>query len=86
MDDRRALRERDFPENVLSALDCVTRRKGETYEVFIQRAKANPIARRVKLADLEDNMDIRRLGPLTPRDAERLAKYQRAWQCLTPTS
>lgn len=77
------LRERAFPEEILAALDCVTRREDETYEAFVERTKTNPVARRVKLADLEDNMDVRRLGPLTPKDADRLAKYQRAWRRLT---
>jgi len=45
--------------HLLRALDCVTRGKGEAYEAFVLRSKANPIARKVKLADLDDNMDIR---------------------------
>jgi hypothetical protein len=36
----------------------------------------------VKRADLEDNMDIRRLPELTDRDVERLRKYLRAWQYI----
>jgi hypothetical protein len=38
----------------------------------------NPLAKKVKLADLEDNLDIRRLGVLTEKDRARLAKYERA--------
>jgi len=79
------LRERGLPESVLQALDGLTRREGESYEAFVARAAANPIARRVKLADLEDNMDLRRLAELTPRDAERLARYHRAWALLLGT-
>mgnify|MGYP003350332635 CR=1 FL=1 len=37
------------------------------------------LARRVKLADLEDNMDIRRMIGVTPKDMERLARYRKAW-------
>ena len=44
--------------------------------------RPNPIARRVKLADLEDNMDIRRMIGVTPKDMERLARYRRAWSVL----
>src|SRR4051812_38119694 len=53
-----ALRKLGYAEEVLAALDCVTKRDGERYEDFIERAATNPVARRVKLADLEDNMDV----------------------------
>src|SRR5688572_15682369 len=55
------LRKLCFSEEVLAALECVTKRDGEGYEQFVQRAAANPVARKVKLADLKDNMDLRRL-------------------------
>jgi (p)ppGpp synthase/HD superfamily hydrolase len=76
------LRRLGYSDEVLAALDCVTRCKGESYEAFIERAAQNPVARRVKLADLEDNMDVRRLTEVTEKDAERLAKYVRAWRRL----
>ena len=76
------LRGLGYPEDVLSALDCLTRREGETYEAFIERVLPHPLARRVKLADLEDNMDVRRLPAVTARDAERLARYRAAWARL----
>jgi len=47
---------------VLVALEGVTRSEGETCEDVIRRSLAHPVARRVKLADLEDNLDIRRLA------------------------
>jgi (p)ppGpp synthase/HD superfamily hydrolase len=72
------LRRRGYPDPVIEAVDCLTRRHDETYEQFIERAIANPIARRVKLADLEDNMDIRRLHEVSEKDRERLNRYIRA--------
>jgi len=42
----------------------------------------NAIASKVKLADLEDNMDMRRLSALTEHDTQRLHKYHRAWLVL----
>jgi (p)ppGpp synthase/HD superfamily hydrolase len=72
------LRRLGYPEPVVTAVDCLTRREDETYEEFVERAGANSIARRVKLADLEDNMDIRRLPAVTERDRERLERYIRA--------
>ena len=76
------LRREGFPEEVLDALDRLTKRDGETYDDFIKRASADPTARRVKLADLEDNMDVRRLATVGERDAARLTKYLRAWREL----
>jgi (p)ppGpp synthase/HD superfamily hydrolase len=72
------LRRLGYPEPVVTAVDCLTRREDETYEQFTERAASNPIARRVKLADLEDNLDIRRLSTVTERDRERLERYIRA--------
>lgn len=76
-DDLRAL---GYAEELLQALDCLTRRPEESYEQFIERASANPLARRVKRADLEDNMDIRRLPTIGEKDLERLNRYIAAWR------
>jgi (p)ppGpp synthase/HD superfamily hydrolase len=76
------LRALGYPEQVLGALDCLTKREGESYEAFIERLRPHALARRVKLADLEDNMDVRRLTAVTPKDAERLARYRAAWARL----
>lgn len=78
-----SLRELSYPEEVLCALECLTKREGETYEQFVERIEANPIARRVKIADLEDNLDLRRLPRLTEEDLERVRKYQNAWLRLS---
>lgn len=77
------LRARGFPTEVVTAIDCLTRREGELYEAFIERAAVHPLARRVKLADIDDNLDVRRLDALTERDRERLDRYRRAWLRLT---
>jgi hypothetical protein len=52
----------------------------------VERLKPHPMARRIKLADLEDNSDIRRLSGIEERDLERLRKYHRAWQILRPSA
>ena len=77
------LREKGFSEEVLEAVECVTNRAGESYEEFIKRAGKNPIARRVKIADLEDNMNIQRIGEITQKDLERLEKYHKSWRTLS---
>src|SRR5258708_4042658 len=57
--------------------------QGHVFGVRLARAAANRIARKVKLADLEDNMDVRRIDDLADRDLERIRKYHRAWRILT---
>ncbi|MCA9792694.1 MAG: HD domain-containing protein [Candidatus Eremiobacteraeota bacterium] len=71
-----------FPAEVVEAVDGLTRRADESYDEFIERAAVNPIARVVKKADLEDNMDLRRLAELGPKELERLARYRRVWERL----
>lgn len=76
------LREQGYPPAVVTAVDALTRRDDETYEEFVLRAKADPIARRVKMADIQHNIDVRRLNAVTAKDAERLERYRRAWFVL----
>jgi len=75
--------EMDYPDNVVEALRHVTKRDGESYQEFAERAGRHPIARQVKIADLEDNMDVTRLEAVTEEDVKRLAKYRRAYRKLT---
>lgn len=76
------LRGQGFPEDIIAGVLSVTKREGESYEDFVARAAKNPIGKEVKRADLEDNMDIRRLKEITDGDVVRLRKYLRAWQSL----
>lgn len=77
------LREKGYSEQVLEAIDCLTKRDGEDYDEYLTRSMSNLIARKVKIADLEDNMDIRRFDVLKEEDLKRLNKYLRAWKYLT---
>ena len=71
------LRAAGFDDEICDAIDSLTRRPDEIYEDMIARVAANPIARRVKLADLEDNMDPRRRLD-GAREAERQGRYREA--------
>lgn len=62
--------------------DRPIRPRSHTFE-FARRAGSHPLARQVKIADLEENMDVTRLNEVGEEDAKRLAKYLRAWQQLT---
>ncbi len=66
------LRAEGCPEAVVLAVLALTKREGEAYEDFVQRAAANPIARAVKIADVADNSDETRLAKLPPEQATRL--------------
>ena len=69
------LRAAGYSEQVCAAVDCLTRRAGETYEEMIERVATNPLARHVKLADLADNLDPNRQVPADSASAERHARY-----------
>jgi (p)ppGpp synthase/HD superfamily hydrolase len=71
-----------YGDEICEAVDCLTRRDKEKYEDMITRVAANPLSRRVKLADLEDNMDPKRQLD-GPAGAEHLAKYQAACKRLS---
>ena len=77
-----------FSTKVIEALRCVTKlSENEPYDKFIARVKENPLAVAVKLNDLTDNMDIRRLPYISDKDVKRLKKYLKAYKQLieTPT-
>ena len=72
-----------FTTEIIEALKCVTKlSEDEPYDAFIERVKTNPLAVAVKIKDLADNMDIRRLNELTEKDFKRLQKYHRAYKEL----
>lgn len=67
----------------LDALHAITRREGEVYRDYIERCGANPLARRVKLSDLEDNLSQERMAALPERERLGLGKrYVKAMRYL----
>ena len=77
------LTEEGFSQEIISALRCVTKlSENENYDDFIDRVKKNPLAVAVKINDLTDNMDIRRLPYLSDKDVKRLKKYLKAYKRL----
>lgn len=66
-------------QRVCLGVHALTRTADETYEEYIDRVALNSDARRVKIEDLTDNMDVRRLAELTEKDIKRLQKYHRAY-------
>jgi DNA-binding phage protein len=72
----------NFPARIVEAVTAITKIKGEDYNAYLARVKANPIARAVKLADLTHNMMIERIPAPTDKDHKRLEKYKRAYEEL----
>ena len=77
------LRNEGFSEEVVSAVECLTKQDGENYDSYIERISFNPLAVKIKLADLEDNRDLTRLPEVTDKDLERIEKYDKALEKLT---
>ena len=76
------LQEEGFTETVIASLRALTKQKGESYEAYIQRITEDRIATKVKLADLQHNMDLNRLEKVTETDRKRFKKYQKSRQVL----
>ena len=70
-----------FPYDVINAINLLTKRDGEMYSDYIGRIKKNPIATKVKLADLAHNMDKTRCID-NPVKVELLEKYLMAYTIL----
>ena len=78
-----ALRTEGFCTEVIEGVAVLTHGKDETYDDYLTRVKSNPLALKVKLADLNDNMNLERLPYVTGKDTARLIKYKRARSFLT---
>ena len=69
------LRREGFTDQVVAAVEALTKREGETRIDAAKRAAADPIARVVKLADNAENMDLSRIPEPTEKDLRRLDQY-----------
>jgi len=72
-----------FPNEIIEVLKCVTKiSDDENYDEFVERTKQNKTAIKVKLNDLTDNLDLRRLKQITEADIPRINKYLKAYHYL----
>lgn len=76
------LRAQGFEESVVQAVDCLTHRRGEPRETYLNRIAQNPLAVRVKLADLAHNSDLSRIPHPVQEAYERAARYRREMEYL----
>ena len=71
-----------IPSTVVGAVLALTKNDGENYDQFIDRVLKNKLAAKVKIADIEDNINLLRLGSVSDADLQRVTKYHRSWQKL----
>ena len=72
-----------LPETVVTAIQILSKKKGQDYQTYLENVKSNPLARVIKLADLKHNSDLSRLPSITAEDRERLKKYKKAIDFLS---
>jgi hypothetical protein len=71
-----------FSDRQVAALKLLCHDDAVPYLEYVKAIRSNPIARKVKLADLRHNSDLTRLNVVTPRDIERAETYQKAMDLL----
>lgn len=72
-------------ENVVIALWLLDKNNHKDYETMIKHIERNSIAKKVKIADLEHNMDLRRIingNDMSEKDMKRIKKYMWSWNYL----
>lgn len=76
------LKTEGIPGDVLDLVERLSRYNHQSYEEFIELIIEDHTAIKIKLADLEDNMDMRRLPAISIDDINRLKKYHHYWLYL----
>lgn len=77
------LLEEGFPNEIVFAVECLTKQPDQDYSDFVRQTERSPLAVAVKMNDLRDNMDLRRFTKLlNEKDVKRLNKYLSAYRYL----
>ena len=71
-----------YSAEIVDAVKYLTKAKEEEYEDFIERIKGNTLAIKIKIADLEDNLNFERIKEPGEDDLKRYEKYRRALAVL----
>ena len=74
-----------FSIEIINALRLMTHDPAVPYLDYVKKIKDNPIATKVKLADLRHNSDLSRLNSVEEKDLRRIEKYKTAIQILENT-
>jgi (p)ppGpp synthase/HD superfamily hydrolase len=76
------LEQQGFSADLIEAVQALTKQPGEEYMHYIQRTEVTKLSLTVKIADLEDNMDLTRCKQFKSADLKRMEKYLKAWKYL----
>lgn len=71
-----------FPHEVIEVLKLLTHEKSVPYMQYVEKIATNPIAKKVKIADLRHNSDLTRLNVVDETALNRANKYKRALDIL----
>lgn len=71
-----------FPNSVIEALALMTHDPEVPYMEYVKGISVNPLASKVKLADLQHNSDLSRLDNVTEKEIKRVEKYRKAIELL----
>lgn len=73
------LRDMGFSAEIVEAVKTLTKGKLQSYEKYLIQVSMNQLAKSVKLADIQDNLDPKRLNKLSiPLQRRLRKKYERA--------
>lgn len=75
--------EKEFSSTIIDAVKLLTHDEAIPYMEYVKNIKENPIAKKVKLADLRHNSDITRKEEITEKDRKRNEKYKEAIKFLS---
>ncbi|MCK5535792.1 MAG: GTP pyrophosphokinase [Bacteroidales bacterium] len=71
-----------FSLEITTAIEALTKKEEENYDTFIQGIINIPLARKVKINDITDNLNVLRLNELKDKDLQRINKYLKALKIL----
>lgn len=72
-----------FPQDVTDVLKLLTHEKSVPYMEYVKKISTNPVATKVKIADLRHNSDVTRLDVLDEDMKKRFEKYRQALAILS---
>jgi len=77
------LQKAGFTEEITDAIECLSKRENEEHRKYISRVLSNKLSIKVKLYDLEDNLNLLRLKEIKEKDIKRLNKYLETYKILS---
>mgnify|MGYP001864165809 FL=1 len=72
--------EKDFPSEVTDALRLLTRKEGTDYYDYVRAIRKNPVARKIKLADIVHNSDETRMTGCEDIPKEKILRWREKYQ------